>query len=71
MSSIAQPLTGEPLIELPVSGPADVASAYERARTAQRAWAELSPAWRPSVARLSPAERAKPVVREVRRADRP
>jgi succinate-semialdehyde dehydrogenase / glutarate-semialdehyde dehydrogenase len=40
------PFTGAPLVELPLSGPADVATAYERARVAQRAWAALSPAER-------------------------
>jgi succinate-semialdehyde dehydrogenase/glutarate-semialdehyde dehydrogenase len=49
---VATPFTGEPLVELPVSSPADVATAYERARTAQRAWAALSP-----------AERAEPFLR--------
>ena len=33
------PLTGERLAELPESTPADVATAFERAREAQRAWA--------------------------------
>jgi succinate-semialdehyde dehydrogenase/glutarate-semialdehyde dehydrogenase len=45
------PFTGEPLVTLTQSTPDDVAKAYERARVAQRAWAELSP-----------AERAKPFV---------
>ncbi len=49
---IATPFTGAPLVDLPVSGPGDVATAYERARTAQRAWA-----------RRSPAERAAPFIR--------
>ncbi|WFB08910.1 succinate-semialdehyde dehydrogenase (NADP(+)) [Streptomyces sp. LX-29] len=33
------PFTGEPLAELPESTPEDVATAFERARAAQRAWA--------------------------------
>jgi aldehyde dehydrogenase (NAD+)/succinate-semialdehyde dehydrogenase/glutarate-semialdehyde dehydrogenase len=37
------PFTGQPLVTLPVSSPDDVAVAYERARTAQRGWADLSP----------------------------
>jgi succinate-semialdehyde dehydrogenase/glutarate-semialdehyde dehydrogenase len=45
-TQIIRPLTGEPLAELPVSGAEDVEAAYERARTAQRAWARLSPAAR-------------------------
>jgi succinate-semialdehyde dehydrogenase / glutarate-semialdehyde dehydrogenase len=49
---VRTPFTGEPIAELPVSGPDDVATAYERAREAQRAWA-----------RRSPAERAAPFVR--------
>jgi succinate-semialdehyde dehydrogenase/glutarate-semialdehyde dehydrogenase len=40
-TGIVAPLTGEPLAELPVSSAGDVATAYERARAAQRAWAEL------------------------------
>jgi succinate-semialdehyde dehydrogenase/glutarate-semialdehyde dehydrogenase len=51
-TGIVAPLTGEPLAELPLSSAGDVATAYERARTAQRAWAELSP-----------AERAEPFLR--------
>ncbi|WP_441245693.1 succinic semialdehyde dehydrogenase [Kitasatospora sp. McL0602] len=35
------PLTGERLATLPLSGPADVAAAYERARRAQQTWAAL------------------------------
>jgi acyl-CoA reductase-like NAD-dependent aldehyde dehydrogenase len=45
------PFTGEPLVTLTQSTPDDVAKAYERARIAQRSWAELSP-----------NERAKPFV---------
>ncbi|GAB3438561.1 succinic semialdehyde dehydrogenase [Streptomonospora sediminis] len=37
------PFTGKPLAELPESGAADVAAAFERARAAQRSWAALSP----------------------------
>jgi succinate-semialdehyde dehydrogenase/glutarate-semialdehyde dehydrogenase len=51
-TEITAPLTGEPLAELPASTAGDVAAAYERARAAQRAWAELSP-----------AERAEPFIR--------
>lgn len=46
------PFTGKPLAEMPVSSAEDVARAFERARAAQRAWAELTP-----------AERAAPVLR--------
>ncbi|WP_017537960.1 succinic semialdehyde dehydrogenase [Nocardiopsis halophila] len=46
------PFTGKPLAELPVSSAQDVAEAFERARAAQRSWAELTP-----------AERAAPVLR--------
>ncbi|ROO87584.1 succinate-semialdehyde dehydrogenase/glutarate-semialdehyde dehydrogenase [Actinocorallia herbida] len=35
------PLTGDPLAELPESGPADVSAAFERARRAQRTWARV------------------------------
>lgn len=35
------PFTGEKLADLPESTPEDVATAYERARAAQRAWAEV------------------------------
>ncbi len=35
------PFTGEKLADLPESTPEDVATAFERARTAQRAWAEV------------------------------
>ncbi len=51
-TEITQPLTGERLTDLPVSSAADVATAYERAREAQRSWAKLSP-----------AERARPFIR--------
>ncbi len=51
-TAITRPLTGEPLVELPVSGAADVAAAYERARAAQREWAKRSP-----------TERARPFIR--------
>jgi succinate-semialdehyde dehydrogenase/glutarate-semialdehyde dehydrogenase len=37
---IVAPFTGTPLAELPLSTPDDVASAYDAARTAQRAWAD-------------------------------
>ncbi|MBW8487412.1 succinic semialdehyde dehydrogenase [Actinomadura parmotrematis] len=40
-TTIPAPFTGEPLATVPVSGPGDVAAAYERARAAQRAWAAL------------------------------
>ncbi|MCI0689120.1 MAG: succinate-semialdehyde dehydrogenase (NADP(+)) [Sporichthyaceae bacterium] len=33
------PFTGAPIADLPLSSPADVAAAFERARDAQRAWA--------------------------------
>jgi succinate-semialdehyde dehydrogenase / glutarate-semialdehyde dehydrogenase len=46
------PFTGAPLVELPISSAADVATAYERARAAQRDWAALPP-----------GERAKPFIR--------
>lgn len=42
-AEIAAPLTGEPLVALPVSTPDDVAAAFDRARVAQRAWAKLPP----------------------------
>jgi succinate-semialdehyde dehydrogenase/glutarate-semialdehyde dehydrogenase len=45
-TTIMTPFTGAPLVELPVSGAEDVATAYERARAAQSAWAKLSPAER-------------------------
>jgi succinate-semialdehyde dehydrogenase/glutarate-semialdehyde dehydrogenase len=51
-TAITTPFTGAPLVELPVSSAGDVATAYERARTAQSAWAKLSP-----------AERAAPFIR--------
>jgi aldehyde dehydrogenase (NAD+)/succinate-semialdehyde dehydrogenase/glutarate-semialdehyde dehydrogenase len=51
-TTVRTPFTAEPLAELPISGPDDVATAYERARAAQREWA-----------RRSPAERAAPFVR--------
>jgi succinate-semialdehyde dehydrogenase/glutarate-semialdehyde dehydrogenase len=51
---INAPFTGEPLATVPTSTAADVKSAYDKARAAQREWA-----------RLSPAERAKPVLRFV------
>jgi aldehyde dehydrogenase (NAD+)/succinate-semialdehyde dehydrogenase/glutarate-semialdehyde dehydrogenase len=51
-TTVRTPFSGDPLVELPVSDAADVATAYERARVAQRAWAALSP-----------AERAAPFVR--------
>ncbi|TVL90080.1 succinic semialdehyde dehydrogenase [Streptomyces sp. SAJ15] len=35
------PFTGEPLAELPEATPEDVATAFERARAAQRAWAAI------------------------------
>ncbi len=37
------PFTGEPIAKLPQSSAADVADAFERARTAQKAWAALPP----------------------------
>src|SRR3954469_13992424 len=40
---VVAPLTGDVLTRLPVSGPADVAAAYDRARAARAAWEELSP----------------------------
>ncbi|HEX2314218.1 MAG TPA: succinic semialdehyde dehydrogenase [Thermomonospora sp.] len=40
-TTIPAPFTGEPLATLPLSGADDVRAAYERARTAQRAWAAL------------------------------
>ncbi|MUL43919.1 succinate-semialdehyde dehydrogenase (NADP(+)) [Streptomonospora sp. PA3] len=46
------PFTGAPLAELPESTADDVAAAFERARTAQRSWAALSP-----------RERAEPFLR--------
>jgi len=36
---IVSPLTGETIVELPQSGPGDVAHAFEKARDAQAAWA--------------------------------
>ncbi len=51
---INTPFTGEPLATVPLSTAEDVERAYAKARAAQRAWA-----------RLSPAERAKPVLRFV------
>jgi succinate-semialdehyde dehydrogenase/glutarate-semialdehyde dehydrogenase len=51
-TTVVTPFTGEPFAELPVSDAGDVATAYERARAAQRAWAKLTP-----------AERAVPFVR--------
>jgi succinate-semialdehyde dehydrogenase / glutarate-semialdehyde dehydrogenase len=44
--TVRTPFTAEPLVELPISAPADVATAYERARAAQRDWASRSPAER-------------------------
>ncbi|MBA9001229.1 succinic semialdehyde dehydrogenase [Thermomonospora cellulosilytica] len=40
-TTIPAPFTGEPLATLPLSSAADVRTAYERARAAQRAWAAL------------------------------
>jgi succinate-semialdehyde dehydrogenase / glutarate-semialdehyde dehydrogenase len=51
-TTLMTPFTGEGFAELPLSAPADVATAYERARAAQADWA-----------RLSPAERARPFLR--------
>ncbi|ROO90203.1 aldehyde dehydrogenase (NAD+)/succinate-semialdehyde dehydrogenase/glutarate-semialdehyde dehydrogenase [Actinocorallia herbida] len=51
---INAPFTGEPLAVIPTSSAEDVENAYAKARAAQRAWAELSP-----------AERAEPVLRFV------
>ena len=51
-TTLRTPFTGEPIIELPTSGADDVATAYERAREAQRAWAQRTP-----------AERAAPFIR--------
>jgi succinate-semialdehyde dehydrogenase / glutarate-semialdehyde dehydrogenase len=51
-TSVPTPFTGAPLVELPVSSADDVATAFERARAAQTAWAKLSP-----------AERAVPFIR--------
>ncbi|MCD0453188.1 succinate-semialdehyde dehydrogenase (NADP(+)) [Actinocorallia sp. API 0066] len=51
---INAPYTGEPLATLPLSSAKDVESASAKAKAAQRAWAALSP-----------AERAKPVLRFV------
>jgi succinate-semialdehyde dehydrogenase/glutarate-semialdehyde dehydrogenase len=51
-TTISTPFTGAPLVDLPISGADDVATAYERARVAQGAWAALSP-----------AERAEPFIR--------
>ncbi|MFC3999841.1 succinic semialdehyde dehydrogenase [Nocardiopsis sediminis] len=42
-STTSAPFTGKPLAELPQSSAADVAGAFERARTAQAAWAALPP----------------------------
>ncbi|ASU85604.1 succinate-semialdehyde dehydrogenase (NADP(+)) [Nocardiopsis gilva YIM 90087] len=42
-STITAPFTGKPLAEVPQSTAADVADAFQRARTAQRAWAAVSP----------------------------
>ncbi|KGM09114.1 succinic semialdehyde dehydrogenase [Cellulomonas carbonis] len=39
--TVRSPLTGAPLAELPLSTPADVAAAVERARAAQRAWEQV------------------------------
>lgn len=50
--TIPTPFTGEPLATVPVSSADDVRLAHERARKAQRAWAELTP-----------AQRAKPFLR--------
>src|SRR4051794_38593359 len=49
---IAAPLTGARLATLPVTAAGDVATAYERARAAQQAWAKVAP-----------AERAQPFIR--------
>ena len=51
-TTVTTPFTASPLVELPVSSAEDVATAYERAREAQSAWAARSP-----------AERAAPFVR--------
>ena len=51
-TTVTTPFTASPLVELPFSSPEDVATAYERAGEAQRAWAALPP-----------AERAAPFVR--------
>jgi succinate-semialdehyde dehydrogenase / glutarate-semialdehyde dehydrogenase len=42
-TEIRAPFTGTPLAEVPRSRAADVAAAYDRARTAQRAWAKVPP----------------------------
>lgn len=42
-AEVVAPLTGDVLTRLPLSGTADVATAYERARAARSAWEELSP----------------------------
>jgi aldehyde dehydrogenase (NAD+)/succinate-semialdehyde dehydrogenase/glutarate-semialdehyde dehydrogenase len=52
VTTVTTPFGASPLVELPVSSAEDVATAYERARAAQHAWAALSP-----------AERAAPFVR--------
>ncbi|WP_283138626.1 succinic semialdehyde dehydrogenase [Rhizohabitans arisaemae] len=49
---VIAPFTGEPFAELPVSTAADVATAFERAREAQRTWAAT-----PLKERLAPFER--------------
>src|SRR3569833_4067774 len=51
-TSVPTPFTGAPLVELPLSSSDDVATAFERARSAQTSWAMLSP-----------AERAVPFIR--------
>jgi succinate-semialdehyde dehydrogenase/glutarate-semialdehyde dehydrogenase len=51
-ATVLTPFTATPLVELPISDASDVATAYERARAAQAAWAALPP-----------AERAAPFVR--------
>jgi succinate-semialdehyde dehydrogenase/glutarate-semialdehyde dehydrogenase len=43
------PFTGEPLAAVPVSSTDDVATAFERARSAQRGWAATSPGKRAEV----------------------
>lgn len=41
--TVSAPLTGAPLATLPASTADDVAAAFDRARAAQRAWADLPP----------------------------
>jgi succinate-semialdehyde dehydrogenase / glutarate-semialdehyde dehydrogenase len=45
-TAITSPFTGAPLATLPISSAADVATAYQNARAAQREWAQRSPAER-------------------------